>query len=160
MGRSRRRTAAIGATILACAIALAAAAAPDIPLARDLASDAREARQAGRVIVVLFSVSGCEWCERVREAALKPLLADDAARVIVREIGIEGGDALTDFDGAATTHAAFANREAVRFAPTVLVLGPGGERLAEPLVGFGTADYYAYYLDERIAAGLAKLGGR
>ena len=161
MKKGRRRTATIGAAILACVIALAAAAsaALEIPRARDLSRDAREARESRRVIVVLFTTPGCTWCERVREGHLKPLLANpaDAARVIVREIDIDSRDALTDFTGGATTHAAFAARHEVRLAPTVMILGPGGERLAAPLVGFGTADYYSYYLDERIAAGLAKL---
>jgi len=112
-----------------------------------------------RVIVVLFSAAGCPWCQRVREEYLKPILANpgDSARVIVREIDIDGRSVLTDFSGGATTHAAFAKRHEVRLVPTVLVLGPRGEQLAAPLVGFGTADYYGYYLDERIDAGLAKL---
>jgi len=36
-------------------------------------------------------------------------------------------------------------------------MGPRGETLAEPLVGFGTPDYYGYFLDERIDAALAQL---
>ena len=59
--------------------------------------------------------------------------------------------------GAITSHAAFAGRHAVRFAPTVLILGPRGEQLAAPLIGFGTADYYGYYLGERIDTGLSKV---
>lgn len=161
MEKGRRRTVTIGAAILACVLTLAAAAraAPEIPRARDLSRDAREARESRRVIVVLFTTAGCPWCERVREGHLKPLLANpvDAARVVVREIDIDSRDALTDFTGGATTHAAFAARNEVRLAPTVMILGPGGEQLAAPLVGFGTADYYSYYLDERIMAGLAKL---
>jgi len=164
MEKRRRRIATVGAMILACVVALAAAAraAPDIARATDLSRDAREARESRRVIVVLFTTAGCTWCERVREGHLKPLLANpaDAARVVVREIDIDSRDALIDFTGGATTHAAFAARNVVRLAPTVMILGPGGERLAAPLVGFGTADYYSYYLDERITAGLAKLNGR
>jgi len=161
MGRGRRRAATIGAAILACVIALTAAARgpADVTLARDLASDAREARESRRVVVVLFSTAGCPWCERVREEYLKPILANpaDSERVVVREVDIDGREALTDFDGTATTHAAFAAHRKVRFVPTVMILGPGGEQLAAPLVGFTTADYYGYFLDERIAEGLAKL---
>ncbi|MCG6874082.1 MAG: hypothetical protein LJE97_03230 [Betaproteobacteria bacterium] len=159
-GRGGQRTATLRALILACTIALTAAAhATDgITPARDFPADGREARETQRVIVVFFTTAGCLWCERVRAEYLKPLLAnpDDSARIIVREIDIDGRDALADFAGAATTHASFASRYEVRFAPTVLVLGPGGEQLAPPLVGFGTADYYGYYLGERIDAGLAK----
>ncbi len=147
--------------ILACWIALSAAAhaAPDISLARDFSEDGRAAHATRRVIVVLFTTSGCPWCQRVREEYLKPMLANpaDVARIIVREVDIESRETITDFSGAATNHAAFASRHEVRFAPSVLVLGPRGEQLAAPLIGFGTADYYGFYLDERIEAGLAKL---
>jgi len=160
-GRDRQRTTTLWATILACAIALSPAVcgASDIALARDFPADAREAGDARRVIVVLFSTAGCPWCQRVREEYLKPMLANpvDSARIVVREIDIDGPTVLADFSGSATTHAAFAKRHKVRFVPTVLVLGPGGEQLAAPLVGFGTADYYGYYLGERIDTGLAKL---
>ena len=160
-GYGRRCTAPLRAAILACALALSAAAnaAAGIALARDFSADGREARATGRVIVVLFATAGCPWCQRVREEYLKPMLAnsDDVARIIVREIDIDGRDALADFSGAATTHAAFAALHAVRLVPTVLVLGARGELLAAPLVGFGSADYYGYYLEERIAAGLAKV---
>jgi len=160
-GWGRRRTATLRAAILACAIALfpSVCGASEIALARDFHADAREAGKARRVIVVLFTTAGCPWCQRVREEYLKPMLADpvDSARIIVREIDIDGRTPLADFSGGATTHAAFATRHAVRFVPTVLVLGPAGEPLAAPLVGFGTADYYGYYLGERIDAGLARL---
>jgi len=161
MGRSGQRIATLRAAILACTLALfgAAHAASGIPFARDLHADGRAARETQRVIVVLFTTAECPWCHRVREEYLKPMLANsrDAARILVREIDIGGPDALADFAGAGTTHAAFAGRHNVRFAPTVIIMGPGGEPLAAPLVGFGTADYYGYYLDERIDAGLAKL---
>jgi len=163
-GQRGRRFALLRMAILAWGIAHSAAAraAPDIPLARDFSEDGRAAHATQRVIVVLFSTGGCPWCQRVREEVLLPMLANpvDAARIIVREVDIDGRDAVADFSGAATTHAAFAGRRAVRFSPTVLILGPGGEQLAAPLIGFGTADYYGFYLEERIETGLARLNGR
>lgn len=163
-GQRGQRFALLRMAILAWGIAHSAAAhaAPDIPLARDFSEDGRAAHAMQRVIVVLFTTGGCPWCQRVREEYLLPMLADpaDAARIIVREVDIDGRDTVADFSGAATTHAAFAGQRAVRFTPTVLILGPGGEQLAAPLIGFGTADYYGFYLEERIEAGLAKLNGR
>ena len=160
-GWGRQRTATLRALILACTIALtgAAHAAGDIALARDFPADGRDARETQRVIVVLFSTAGCPWCQRVREEYLKPMLAnpDDSARIIVREIDVDGRNVLADFAGVPTTHASFASRYAVRLLPTVIILGPDGQQLAAPLVGFGTADYYGYFLGERIDAGLAKL---
>lgn len=159
-----QRFALLRMAILAWGIAHSAAAqaAPDVPLARDFSEDGRTAHATRRVIVVLFSTGGCPWCQRVREEYLSPMLANpaDAARIIVREVDIDGRETLADFSGAGTTHAAFAGRYEVRFAPSVLVLGPRGEQLAAPLIGFGTADYYGFYLEERIEAGRARLNGR
>ena len=36
------------------------------------------------------------------------------------------------------------------FTPTVLFLGPEGQKLAEPLVGVAVPDFYGAYLDERL----------
>jgi hypothetical protein len=180
-GTSIRQIAALFATtfrvaILACALIAPAAtqaapvvpdsAAPDagpphaeVPQARDLAFDGADARATGRVIVVLFSTAGCPWCHRVGEEFLKPMLANehDRSRIIVREIDIDARSALTDFSGATTTHARFAMAHQIRFAPTIAFFGPRGAPLAEPLIGFRTAEYFGYYLDARIEAGLAKL---
>jgi thioredoxin-related protein len=160
MGSIWQRGATLRRLILACAFALSAAARADgIDSARDFTADGKAARDARRVIVVLFSTTGCPWCERVRREYLQPMLAnpDDRARILVREIDVDGSEPLTDFAGAPSSHAAFAARYAVRFTPTVMVFGPEGRTLAPPLIGFSTADYYGYYLEERITAGLAKL---
>lgn len=168
-GLAWRMVALSRAAILACALGAAAPAAAaegaaraGVPQARDLAADGRDARASGRVIVVLFGSAGCPWCQRVREEFLQPMLAgaDGRRRVIVREIDVEAHAALADFGAAATTHARFAAAHRVRFVPTLAFLGPDGAALAEPLVGFRTADYFGYYLDARIDAALAKLRAR
>jgi len=41
--------------------------------------------------------------------------------------------------------------------PTVLLLSPAGEVLAEGIVGVNTVEMYSYYLDEKIAQALDKL---
>ena len=38
-----------------------------------------------------------------------------------------------------------------------MLFGPDGRLLAEPLVGFGIADYYGAYLDGRIDSAAARL---
>jgi hypothetical protein len=43
--------------------------------------------------------------------------------------------------------------------PTVMLFSPRGVALGEPLVGFGSADYYGYFLDQHIDAALAQLRG-
>lgn len=163
LGASASSTLTLAAFAL-CAVALnapstAQAAAAALPSAADLAADGRAAAASGRVIVVLYSTPGCPWCHKVREGYLKPMLAnaDEAARVIIREIDVASDARLIDFDGAATSQREFAARRGIRFVPNVAFFGPRGEAVADALVGFTSADFYGAYLDARIDAGLAKL---
>ena len=148
--------AAAGAAILAWGLllaAFAAVAAPDeLAFAQDLAAEAREAAASGRTLLVLFSTTDCPWCRRVRAEFLLPMQrnADDAQRILVREIDIESDRPLAGFRGERTTHAAFASALGLHFVPVVAFFGADGAEAAERLVGFRTADWYGAYLDRRI----------
>ena len=149
--------------ILACLAALlvAAPACAQMIQERDLAADARRATERNVPLLVLFSEAGCPWCERARQEFLLPMQLNPeyGAKVMMREIGVDSQAVLVDFDGNRTTHAEFARRRSVSMMPTVMLLGPRGEALAEPLVGFRGADYYGYFLDQRIDGALALLHG-
>lgn len=144
---------------LPLALDAAPGVAPGIAPARDLAADAREMRARGSVMLVLFSQAGCRWCERAKHEVLLPLLNEHTAhgRVVLREIALDGDSPLTDFAGRATTHRHFAQGAGANFTPTLMVYGPDGARLAEPIVGFRIADFYAEYVNRAIDKGLARL---
>ena len=149
--------------ILACLGALFAANAAIAQMveARDLAADARQAAERRIPLLVLFSEAGCPWCARARREFLLPMQRNPEyeARVMMREVGIDNSAAMVDFAGKKTTQAEFARSHRVVMVPTVVLLGSRGEALAEPLVGFGGADYYGYHLDQRIDAALARMRG-
>lgn len=130
-----------------------------LPEPVDLSANAAVAAREGRPLLVLFSETGCPWCEKVRREHLLPLQrnAGYQARLQFMQVDVDGTKALRDFAGQAATQAALARRYNIRIMPTVLLLGPKGEVLAEPLVGFTSADFYGYYLDQRIDAAMAKL---
>jgi thioredoxin-related protein len=150
--------------ILACLalLLLAAPALAQMVTARDLAADARLAAQKKVVLLVLFSEAGCPWCERTRQEFLLPMQRNPEydAKVMMREIGTDSSTALVDFAGNRITQAEFARRLRVSMVPTVMLFGPHGETLAEPLIGYRGADYYGYFLDQRIDAALAQLRAR
>ncbi|WP_018412357.1 thioredoxin fold domain-containing protein [Methyloversatilis thermotolerans] len=137
----------IGLSAPALAAKPARATAPVLPLLLDAGGDVRP----GSLLVVLFSLPDCHWCEEVRSHYLAPLARD--AGLVIREVDLNGRRPLTDFDGTVTTQAAFAKRLKVQFAPTVLFLDAQGRQVAAPLVGAGKADFYGAYLDEAIASG-------
>jgi thioredoxin-related protein len=147
--------------ILACLAALivAAPAHAQMTQARDLAADARLAGKRKIPLLVLFSETGCPWCERARQEFLLPMQRNPEyrAKVMMREVGTDSSAVLIDFAGNKTTQAEFSRQRRVNMTPTVLLLGPRGEQLGEPLVGFSSADYYGFFLDERIDTALAQL---
>ena len=152
---------------ICCALILAwlalgsapAVAESRLPPPRNLAEDAASNALEGRVLLVLFSQHGCPWCERVRREFLIPIQRNETyrSRLAFRQIDVDRTTGLIDFGGGVTTHAAFARTIGVRLYPTVMFFGPGGERLAEPLLGFNGSDFYGAFLDERIDQAAGKL---
>jgi thioredoxin-related protein len=137
-----------------------AAAAAGIQPAADLAEDARGMRAQNRVMLVLYSQADCAWCERARNEHLIPLQDDPAwrDRVLLRQIDLDSDAPLVDFSGKRATHRAFARGERARMTPTLVVYGPDGARLAEPIVGFRLADFYAAYIERALEEALGKTG--
>ena len=149
-----------------CGLRLAVAAILAWPLlasaltpARDLAADARQMREQHMPMVVLYSRDGCGWCERARVQFLDPLAADPAntSRMLIRQIDVDRRTAITDFSGKASNHRDFARQRKVRLTPTVEVLGPDGEPLAEAIVGMGLPDFYGTYIERAIDTGRDRL---
>ncbi len=118
--------------------------------ATNLAAEARLAAARGVPLVVLYSRDDCSWCEKIRGEHLGPLSRNPAAAAVVRELHMDRTTALVDFAGRRTTSADFSRRMQAQFAPTVMFHGPDGAALAEPIVGFRLADFYAAYLERAI----------
>ena len=137
------------------------AAAGGIAPAADLAADARGMSGQGQVTLALYSRADCAWCERARNEYLIPLRNDPAwrSRVVLRQIDIDSDAPLADFAGRKTTHRAFASGERARLAPTLMIYGPDGARLTEPIVGFRLADFYGVYIERALEEALAKSVG-
>jgi thioredoxin-related protein len=132
-----------------------------LPPALDLAADARQMREQKVPMLVLYSRSGCDWCDRARRDVLEPMAADPATagRVLIRQVDIDRRAAVADFSGKASNHRDFARGRKIRLTPTVEVLGPDGESLAEAIVGVRLPDFYGTYIERAIDAGLGRLRG-
>ena len=146
--------------ILACGVLLAdgnSAAANDLPPARNLADDGLEATRSRRPVLLFFTLSGCPFCERARREYLSPRARGAAAGSgpIFREVAIESS--LVDFDGRRSAARDVAARFKVRVFPTVLLVDGNGQIIAEPLVGIAVPDFYAAYLDQRIATAFERI---
>ena len=136
---------------------LAPARENGLPALTSLADDTALVRKTGMPILVLVSIEGCPYCERIRRQHLIPLAREVRPGVLIREVDMQSTRLIRETAGTSVSQAEWARRHAVRFAPTVLLLGVGGELLAEPLVGASIPDFYGAYLEERIRAAQAKL---
>jgi thioredoxin-related protein len=106
---------------------------------------------AGQPMVVLFSQSGCGWCDRAR-VQLVPMAREAAEQggAVFRQMDIDRDTPLVDFSGQRATHRRFSRAEGVRFTPTLIVFGPDGRQLAEPILGMRLPDFYAHYVAQAI----------
>ena len=131
----------------------------------------REAARERTVVVALFSLPGCPFCEAIRRDQLRHLAREQAAqRVRVVEYDLTdrrpfAGTAARSPAPAspaalATSPAALAASLDVRLAPTVAFIGPDGKEIAERLVGYSSPDFYGAYLEQRIAQAHERLGAR
>jgi len=137
-----------------------AGAANALVEASDLAADARLAAAKGVPLVVLYSRDDCSWCEKVRREHLGPLSRNPAVPAVVRELHMDRAGTVVDFAGRRIASVDFSNQMQARFAPTVMFHGPDGAALAEPIVGFRLADFYAAYLDRAIEESRTRLQRR
>ena len=131
-----------------------------LPEASDLAADARLAAAKGVPLVVLYSRDDCSWCAKVRREHLGPLSRDPATPAVIRELHMDRTTPVLDFAGRRTTSADFSKQMQAQFAPTVMFHGPDGAALAEPIVGFRLADFYAAYLDRAVGESRTRLPPR
>ena len=124
----------------------------------------REAARDRTVVVALFSLPGCPFCEALRRDQLRHLAREQAAQR-VRVVEYDLTDRRPFVRPAArapapASPAALAVRLDVRLAPTVAFIGPDGTEIAERLVGYSSPDFYGAYLEQRIAQAHERLGAR
>lgn len=140
------------------AMATAAAAPPPVPLATDLAADARTAGERGQLVVVLFSRSGCGWCDKARHEHLNAMAADPAGAVF-RQVDIDRDTPLIGFSGRRTSHRAFAVAHKARMTPTLMFFAADGRTLGDGIVGYRLPEFYGTLIENAIEDGRQRLRG-
>ena len=130
-----------------------------LPPARDVRDDAHGPGNHPRLVVVLFSLPDCSYCDQIRREQLIPLARDRTwvGRLVVREVSIVGARTLIDFRGSQTNEAAFARAAQAKFSPTVAFFGPTGEQVSPSIVGARLPDFYGAYLSDAIDSGISKI---
>lgn len=120
-----------------------------LPSPASLRGAAQAAAALGEPLVVMTTLSGCPFCDLVRNSYLLPLRREGKVQAVQIDIRDRSSN-LQGFMGENTTPAEQARLWKARFAPTVLFFGPKGQELAERLVGVAVPDFYGDYLDARL----------
>ncbi len=135
----------------------AARAEVSVPMAHDLAADARDARARDVAILLLFSADHCPYCDKLEENIIRPLLisGDYDDKVLVRKIDLDRGGELRDFDGTTRSPDRLASRYRALLTPTVVLVDAEGDALVPRIRGINVVDYYWETLDGSIDRALA-----
>lgn len=130
-----------------------------MPLARDFRSDAIQAQTRKLPLIVIISQSDCSYCQWLKREIIRPMLASGSYtdKAIVRELLLDAGETVLDFDGKKIATGVFASRYQEWLTPTLLFLDAEGQELVKRMRGINSVDFYGFYLDKSIDQALARL---
>ena len=130
-----------------------------LPRAENFRTDARQAQHQRVALLVFFSAKSCQYCETMRELFLGPMFAsgDYSDKIIMREVQVDSGRELRDFEGKRVSHRDFALRHRLGLTPQIWLLDPTGKELVPALVGLGTPELFGSYLDAAIDMAVANM---
>ena len=119
-------------------------AAADASSTRDWAQVASSARAQDIPIVMVVTGNGCGHCERMKNEFLYDPTVQSflGERALVRVYPESTGGKITDFDGERVRARMFIERYEIFATPTLLFLDPGGNTIADPVVGYNDAVNY------------------
>jgi thioredoxin-related protein len=150
--------------LLAFAALLCCGAAADdgtVPVATDLQADGHASQERAIPILLVFTREDCGYCELLKRSVIRPMIISGEYhdRVLIREVIVDDPDDIRDFGGRTVSPFAVADRYDGLLTPTVLMVGPDGQALAERLIGISNEEMYLWYLDRALADATRVLRG-
>ena len=140
---------------------LAIAASSELPRAENLQTDAQQAVNDKKPIVLFFTLPNCSYCRIVRYDYFLPMLKQRAVidQPIIREISVTGQNRVTLFDGQRVSEAELAERYKVQMTPTVLFVNHEGDVVGNSILGGDHSNYIALF-DKLLAEASTKMAGK
>ncbi|MBQ0720083.1 MAG: thioredoxin fold domain-containing protein [Gammaproteobacteria bacterium] len=137
---------------LALASNVALAIEVSMPLASNLEADSKIVAGTKTVIILYFSAPDCVYCMKLEKAVLEPMLrsGDYDEQVLLRKIDWRSAGQVNDFSGRRVSLNTLADHYEVKVTPTLVFVDAGGREVAPRILGFRSADFFWYYLDQRI----------
>jgi len=130
--------------------------------AESFVSDSGLSKEQRLPIVVFVSQHGCEYCAALRKQVLYPMIRSRSfdGKAILRELSLDAGFIVVDFDGNSIAGADFARRYAAVVTPTLLFLDANGAEIAAKMVGTGNLEFYGFYLEKSLKEAASLLAAR
>ena len=103
-------------------------------------------------LMVMFHASYCEYCERLEEDLLVPMLRSGEydKKILIRKIQIDSSDDLVNFNGQTITTGQISTLYGASMTPTLVFLDANGEEQSERILGYTTPDFFSAYVDQGI----------
>ncbi len=133
-----------------------------LPVAQNLKADGAAATAAKKPILLFFNLTGCHYCRGALREVIVPMYRNAGWRAALefRQITVDDGKSLIDFDGKTIDNIAFAQRRKGTFTPTVMVVDGDGQLLGDPIVGVANFDFYGAYVDGLVNKAIAEIKAR
>ncbi len=120
-----------------------------LPVAQNFKADGATAAASRKPILIFFNLTGCPYCRGALREAIVPMFrnAEWRAAMEFRQVTVDDGKSLIDFDGKTLENIAFAKSRKGTFTPTVMLVDDKGQLLGDPIVGISSFDFYGAYVD-------------
>lgn len=117
--------------------------------AKNLTLENQRAKQQNKNILILMHLETCPWCHFVIDEVIAPMaeIQQYTNQLIIRQIAINAGLEMVDFDGQLIKNNTFARYYRIDFYPTLLLFNPQ-EQLLEKVIGVASKDFYWTELDK------------
>lgn len=133
-----------------------------LPVAQNLNADGYAATAAKKPILLFFNLTGCHFCRGALREVIVPMYRNAGWRAALefRQITVDDGKSLIDFDGKTIDNIAFAQKRKGTFTPTVMLVDGSGQLLGDPIVGVANFDFYGAYVDGLVNKAIAEMKAR
>jgi thioredoxin-related protein len=130
-----------------------------VPLATNLLATMRFSKKRKLPILLMYSAEDCEYCDRLEEQVIKPMLIDGEihSKVILRKVMIDGIEKIKDFSGKNIDPEEFADRRGIDVTPTLQFVDALGHELTPKLIGYQGGEFFPAYLTNAITESKEKL---
>ncbi len=123
-----------------------------IPPAENLEALGKRSELKTLPILLVVTQTDCPYCELLKAEVIRPMILSGEYEdlVLIRELNLDGGERVVDFNGVIRSTQDFASGYRAWLTPTLLFLDGKGKQVAKKIRGVNTVELFSFYVDESI----------